>query len=76
MHMAQKLETPGRHNPRERLKGLEADMPFGILLRQLAVLCAMPRIHEAATHVIEGVADVDLELLSFVLFLHCPSFLA
>jgi hypothetical protein len=32
MHMAQKLEPLGRHNSRERLKGLEADVPFGVLV--------------------------------------------
>ena len=44
MHMAQKLKTPGRHNPRESLEGFEAHMPFGVPLCQLATLCAIPNI--------------------------------
>src|SRR5215469_11641455 len=76
MHMAQKLKTPGRHNPRESLEGFEAHMPFGVPLCQLATLCAMPGIHEAATHVVEVISDVNPQFLSIVLFLHRPWSLA
>jgi hypothetical protein len=52
MHMAQKLEPLGRHNSRERFEGLEADVPFGVILGQLAALCAVPSIHKTTTHAV------------------------
>jgi hypothetical protein len=76
MHMARKLEPPGRHHSRERLEGLEADVPLGILLRQLAALRAMLGIDEATAHIIERIADMDLQLPFLVLFLHSPASLA
>ena len=40
MHVAQQLETFWGDNSRESVEILKSDMPFGIVLRQFATLCA------------------------------------
>jgi len=75
-HVAQQLKTPGGESPRESLEILKPDVPFGVPLCQFAALGSMPGIDEATTHIIEVVANMDLQVSSFILFAHNLSLLA
>jgi hypothetical protein len=61
---------------RQGVEVLKSDMPFSIVLRQFATLCAMPGIDKTTAHVIQGVPNMHLQVLSFVLFTHGGCLLA
>jgi hypothetical protein len=58
----------------EGLEILEADMPFGVLNRQRAALGAMPSFDKAATHIVNCISDMDLQLPTLSLLDHHPAF--
>ena len=60
MQVAQQFEPARCHGPGKQLEGLEPDMPFRVLLCQLAAFGAMPGVDEALRHGIKAVADMDL----------------